>query len=522
MALDFTRRQWLTLMIMGLADFCNAICVSLQAPFFPNEAESKGATATEYGLVFGIFELVVFIISPIYGQYINRIGPKVLFNSGIFTTGTSAILFGLLDRVPGHVPFITLAFVIRIVEALGNAAFLTASFAIIAKEFPNNVATTFASLETCFGLGLIVGPMVGGALYTVGGYYLPFVVLGSALFITAILTLCILPKHPNEEPPNREKSASLLTVLKIPGVVVCALAICATSASIGFLSATMEPHLRQFDLSPILLGVVFVINGGVYALTAPIWGWGVDKFLNPKVVSAVGCFLVVGGFCMVGPASFIPLDTNLSYVITGLVLHGLGIAAVLVSSFTDALNISIKKGLPDNIETYGLISGLWTSTFAFGAFVGPSVSGFLFDAIGFRASTVFIIGLQLVVGIITILFLCFERTPAPYKEISSAESLIKPTTSSQDGDSHNESSASRTSSLDITYRGNKSGFSGSQSSLIGSWRPSVNNLLISNSYQSKQGHWARSVTELETNSGTQYGTHYGSFDARPGYHDTMA
>uniref|UniRef100_A0A182QYW8 Major facilitator superfamily (MFS) profile domain-containing protein n=1 Tax=Anopheles farauti TaxID=69004 RepID=A0A182QYW8_9DIPT len=519
MALDFTRRQWLTLMIMGLADFCNAICVSLQAPFFPNEAESKGATATEYGLVFGIFELVVFIISPIYGQYINRIGPKVLFNSGIFTTGTSAILFGLLDRVPGHVPFITLAFVIRIVEALGNAAFLTASFAIIAKEFPNNVATTFASLETCFGLGLIVGPMVGGALYTVGGYYLPFVVLGSALFVTAILTLCILPKHPNEEQPNREKSASLLTVLKIPGVVVCALAICATSASIGFLSATMEPHLRQFDLSPILLGVVFVINGGVYALTAPVWGWSVDKFLNPKIVSAVGCFLVVGGFCMVGPASFIPLETNLTYVITGLVLHGLGIAAVLVSSFTDALNISIKKGLPDNIETYGLISGLWTSTFAFGAFVGPSVSGFLFDAIGFRASTVFIIGLQLVVGIITILFLFFERSPTPYKELSSEESLIKPATSgSQDGDSHNETSASRTSSLDITYRG-KSGFSGSQSSLIGSWRPSVNNLLISNSYQSKQGHWARSVTELETNSGTQY---YGSFDARPGYHDTMA
>ena len=50
---------------------------------------------------------------------------------------------------------------------MGNAAFLTASFAIIAKEFPNNVATTFASLETFFGLGLIVGPTVGGALYQV-------------------------------------------------------------------------------------------------------------------------------------------------------------------------------------------------------------------------------------------------------------------------------------------------------------------------------------------------------------------
>lgn len=97
--------------------------------------------------MFGVFELVVFIISPIYGQYINRIGPKVLFNTGIFTTGTSAIIFGLLDRIPGHTGFISAAFVIRIVEALGNAAFLTASFAIIAMEFPNNVATTFVSFD---------------------------------------------------------------------------------------------------------------------------------------------------------------------------------------------------------------------------------------------------------------------------------------------------------------------------------------------------------------------------------------
>lgn len=90
-----------------------------------------------------------------------------MFNGGILTTGTCAIFFGLLDKVNGHYPFIILSFVIRIVEAMGNAAFLTASFAIIAKEFPDNVATTFASLETFFGLGLIVGPTVGGILYQV-------------------------------------------------------------------------------------------------------------------------------------------------------------------------------------------------------------------------------------------------------------------------------------------------------------------------------------------------------------------
>lgn len=77
---------------------------------------------------------------------------------------------------------------------MGNAAFLTASFALIAKEFPDSVSVTFASLETFFGLGLIAGPMVGGSLYQLGGYFLPFGTLGSLLFLTAIITFCILPK----------------------------------------------------------------------------------------------------------------------------------------------------------------------------------------------------------------------------------------------------------------------------------------------------------------------------------------
>lgn len=36
-----------------------------------SQAEKKGASPSEYGLVFGIFELVVFIISPFYGQHVS-------------------------------------------------------------------------------------------------------------------------------------------------------------------------------------------------------------------------------------------------------------------------------------------------------------------------------------------------------------------------------------------------------------------------------------------------------------------
>jgi predicted MFS family arabinose efflux permease len=140
---------------------------------------------------------------------------------------------------------------------------------------------------------------VGGALYQIDGYYLPFVVLGSALFTCAILTLCVLPHHP-VMPDTNENQGSMLEVLKIPGVLVCTFGICATSASIGFISATLEPHLRQFELSAVKVGVMFIINGGIYALSAPIVGIIVDKCKTPKIASICGSFCIIIGFILVG------------------------------------------------------------------------------------------------------------------------------------------------------------------------------------------------------------------------------
>jgi MFS family permease len=104
-------------------------------------------------------------------------------------------------------------------------------------------------------------------------------------------------------------TAGLLQVLKIPGVLLAASSIIVTSMSIGFLQATLEPHLRQFDLPPMVLGLMFVINGGTYALTAPCWGWLCDRKVAPKIATAMGCLLIIVGFLLVGPAPFVPGPT---------------------------------------------------------------------------------------------------------------------------------------------------------------------------------------------------------------------
>ena len=72
--------------VLCVTHLCNGMCVSLQAPFYPAEAEKKGASATEYGLVFGIFELTVFIVSPFVGKILPKVRIyNVLYNIHIST-----------------------------------------------------------------------------------------------------------------------------------------------------------------------------------------------------------------------------------------------------------------------------------------------------------------------------------------------------------------------------------------------------------------------------------------------------
>lgn len=335
-------------------------------------------------------------------------------------------------------------------------------------------------------------------MYQLDGYYLPFVVLGSALFTCAILTLCVLPHHPVDTDTN-ENQGSMLQVLKIPGVLVCTLGICATSASIGFISATLEPHLRQFDLTAVKIGVMFIINGGIYALIAPAVGMFVDRCKTPKIASIVGSVCIIIGFTLVGkfrhenlrqllkkfylsgPATFVPYTTTIPLVIAGLIFHGLGIGLLLVSTFSDALKTAIAHGFTEGLETYGLVSGLWTSIFAFGAFVGPSVSGALYDAIGFRKSVYFIIAWHTVVVIVFVLFLCCSsKQPKLYKEIAPDESIVKKSRDDLISSNNLEGTRSRNSSFSTLHvpipieRG-----------------CAMNNLIMASSYGNKGNHWQR-------------------------------
>nr|CAD7448874.1 unnamed protein product [Timema bartmani] len=403
-----TRSQWVNLFCIGSVHFACAICVSIQAPFYPKEAESKGASATEHGLVFGIFELVSFLVSPLLGKYMDKIGPKKVLNTGIFIAGICCMLFGLLDLLTGHTIFITLSFLIRIIESMGASAATVAAFAITAEMFPDKVAVTFATLEIFYGMGYIAGPMIGGVLFSLGGYKLPFLVMGGTLALDCLLIYILLPKVGGTADPRPQ--GKLMAVLSVPAVLLDTFSI--------------------MSAATIMLGVMFVLSGAMYTITAPLVGRLCDTRVYPKKFISIGSMLIIISYLLVGPFPYLPLDPLLWMCVVGLIIHGIGITLILVPCFIDALQSTVAKGFPDDMTTYGIISGLWLSSFSLGAFLGPSIAGLLFDLVKFRKGTLFIITLHFIVLLLSVGFICIEKRPKAQQtetndNLGEAESMLQ-------------------------------------------------------------------------------------------------
>ena len=63
----------LTAVALSIMNVSLCISFGIISPFYPTEAAKKGATTTEVGLVFGIFQLILFITSPFYGAFVSII-----------------------------------------------------------------------------------------------------------------------------------------------------------------------------------------------------------------------------------------------------------------------------------------------------------------------------------------------------------------------------------------------------------------------------------------------------------------
>ena len=118
----------------------------------------------------------------------------------------------------------------------------------------------------------------------------------------------------------------------------------------------------------------------------------------------VGHLLLLASFTLLGPAPWLLPSPSLPLTICALILQGSGSATVVVSSYSACLlsTLSIPEPkYPDSVSTFSLVSGVWTSAFALGNFVGPSIAGVLYDQVGFRWGTAPVQALLLLMVLVT-------------------------------------------------------------------------------------------------------------------------
>ncbi|CAI5695846.1 unnamed protein product [Oreochromis niloticus] len=348
----FTRKEILTLISMASVNFGSMICYSILGPFFPTEAVKKGASQTVVGLIFGCYAVSNLIGSLVLGKYIVQIGAKFMLIAGLFVSSCCTIIFGFLDRAPAGPIFISLCFIVRSLDAVGFGAAMTSAFAMTAKIFPNNVATVLGSLEIFTGLGLILGPPLGGWLYQSFGYEVPFLSLGCLLLIMVPFNIYVLPSI--EAVPSKDSFFRLLTHVKT--ILVCYV-IFTLSAGLGFLDAT----LSLFAINRATR-VTFLVTGGI---TATI------------------------GFCLLGPAPFLHIQSQLWLLVVMLGLIGFSLGMSAIPTFPEIITCAYEIGFEEGLSTLGMVSGLFGAVWCTGMFYGPIVGGIIVQHLSFEwAATV--------------------------------------------------------------------------------------------------------------------------------------
>ncbi|XP_076257050.1 MFS-type transporter SLC18B1-like isoform X1 [Rhynchophorus ferrugineus] len=398
----FTCKQKVSLAILAAADFMSFCSMSIMSPFYPAVAMKKGMSETMSGFVFGYYALVVFLSSPVFGKILPKIGAKYIFIYGLFVSGISSIIFGLLDKVDSYVSFVVLSFFIRGLEALGSSAYSTAGYVLIINIFPDNAGAVRGLLETFVGLGMSAGPAVGGVLYTVGGFGLPFYVVGIATVLIACLNIFLLEKP---QKTDLEKSGSLMNLLKLPSVLITCLITIITSMTNSYLDPTLEPHLRKFNLSPSQVGLMFLLLAATYGIFSPLVGWLTDKLKNYTwlMTSSLLCSSVT--LLFLGPSPlFVWLDDSIWLNIVVLLALGVFIAMSLMPTYQYILDSSMKNGFKECLGTHSVIAGLWSSVYSLGEVVGPVLGGALMEHFGFPTVSTVFAALNFIVGIIALVY----------------------------------------------------------------------------------------------------------------------
>ncbi len=228
--------------------------IGLVDPILPAIAESLEATPVETELLFTSYLVVTGLAMLVTSWVSSRLGAKKTLLIGL----ALIVVFALLCDVSGSVEAV-IGF--RAGWGLGNALFISTALATIVGAASGGSSAAIVLYEAALGLGIAIGPLVGGILGEISwrGPFFGVVALMAVAFVAILVML--------RTPPETRRPIALaapLRALRIPSLAV--LAVTALFYNIGF--------FVLLAFSPFPLGF------GAMGIGLTFFGWGVALALT--------------------------------------------------------------------------------------------------------------------------------------------------------------------------------------------------------------------------------------------------
>jgi len=231
------------------------------------------------GLLVPGYAIMQFVFGPIFGGLSDQFGRRPVLLAALFG-------FGVDYMVSAFAPTIAWLFAARFFAGIMGASFTTGAAYISDISTPENRAQNFGLIGVAFGLGFIIGPMVGGLLGDYG-VRMPFIVAGAFTLLNWVYAFFFLPE--SLAPENRRKfewsranpfgTFKMLFKYKVIKQLFLALtfvylAAHAVQSNWAFFT-TEQFHWtpKQIGISLTVVGLVFaIVQGGLIRVIIPKLG----------------------------------------------------------------------------------------------------------------------------------------------------------------------------------------------------------------------------------------------------------
>jgi len=349
-----------TLFILLSIVVVDLIGFGIVMPVLPFYARDFGVTATTLGLLMMSYAAAQFVCAPLWGRLSDRVGRRPVILFSVAGTSASLLFFGLAESI-------LWLFVARVLAG-GFAANVSVASAYITDVTNEEERTRWMGmLGASFGVGFILGPIIGGLLSPLG-YRVPMLVAAGLAFINLIYAAFSLKE------PDRHVDRG------------------ATAVSASRFSVLRGPEVRRLCL------IYFVYSIAVSQLETIFAFFMIDRFEFDALEVAwifVGMAIVMGGIQGGGMKPLSARYSEKQLVVTGSLLLGLGFvllpsaptwAVLLLPLALAAVGRAITQpplmsltSMAATSDTRGVVMGTFQSSASLARVVGPVLAGLLYD-----------------------------------------------------------------------------------------------------------------------------------------------